>query len=65
MPGGDSATGESGGTSNDTTSSGASAMVSVVVGSLVSFDPKGDPHGIICLFTIKVCRSILNILDCT
>ena len=56
MPGGDSATGESGGTSNDARSSGASVMVSVDVGSLVSFDPKGDSHGIFYLFTIKVCR---------
>ena len=46
MPGGDSATGESGGTSNDAGSSGASMMVSVDDGSLVSFDQKGDPHGI-------------------
>ena len=65
MPGGDSTTGESGGTSNDARSSGASVMVSVDVGSLVSFDPKGDPHGIIYLFTINVCHSILSILDCT
>ena len=46
MPGGDSAAGESGCTSNDAGSSGGSVMVSVDVGSLVLLDPKGNSRGI-------------------
>ena len=47
MPGGESSEGSSGGkTSSGSGPSGASVIVSLDVGSVMSFDPKGDPHGI-------------------
>ena len=43
MPGGESGVAEP---SSGTESSGSSLKISLDVGSLVSFDTKGDPHGI-------------------